>query len=77
MPAETSINAEPAAHIPNCRRDRCEKMDLSSAADGDGGADGWFPADAILCYAWRCYLALTGVAVRRMLYLFANTGKAG
>jgi hypothetical protein len=57
MPAETSINAEPAAHIPNCRRDRCEKIDLSSAADGDGGADGWFPADAILCYALEMLLS--------------------
>jgi hypothetical protein len=31
-----SMNADPAAHIPNCRRERCEKTDLSSVVDEDG-----------------------------------------
>ena len=30
MPADISMNAEPAAQMPNCFRDRCEKKDRSS-----------------------------------------------
>jgi hypothetical protein len=41
------MNADPAAHIPSCRRDRCEKIDRSSVP-GEVGPDGVVSSEAIL-----------------------------
>jgi hypothetical protein len=49
--AENSMNADPAAHIPSCFRDRCEKMDLSSVGEDCGGEAGDLAlSDAILVF---------------------------
>lgn len=55
IPAENSMKADPAAHIPSCRRDRCENMDRSSAGEEAGWA-GMLPSGLILSQSDRNYL---------------------
>lgn len=51
--AENSMNADPAAHIPSCFRDRCEKIDLSSVGDGGEGRGSVLLSDVMSSYKSR------------------------